>query len=205
MLYLTRALATACLLGLVMSPAVADLYCNFESGLGRNGQPIAGDVPGMLFSTSAGGHMLYADINSGWYSVTSDNGKVFEDGEYFVSGDVAAYVLNPADSGKVSFPFGPASYVTVGYSSQFAFVIEAYDSSNYLLTSAAGPSNTKQQGGSGLSYLTVTHPGIDHILMRDQGGYWMIDNITTNAPIPEPASIVVMAAALAGLIARRRT
>jgi len=204
---LTRATAIACatLCLLAHVPAArADWSCNLESGRGRNFQPIRASIPGLLFSAPAGDDVYFADITSGWYDVTSDNGLVYENGEYFVSGYVGAYVLGLGDQAKISFALGPASRFTIGYSSQFPFVLEAYDGAGSLLTSAGGAANVRSQGGTGLAYLTVNHPGIAYVLLHDEGGYWMVDNITTDAPVPEPASIIALLVALGGLAASRR-
>jgi len=43
------------------------------------------------------------------------------------------------------------------------------------------------------------------VLFHDEGGYWMIDNITTDAIVPEPSSILLgLATGLAGLMRLRR-
>jgi hypothetical protein len=192
----------ACAVALLASGPALAASCNFESGLGKNGQAIGTSEPGFTFTTSTGGSMRYADINSGWYSVTSDNGKVYEDGEYFLSGDVGAYCNNLADQGKVSFTSGLVDFFSVGYSSQYDFVMEAYDASGGLLTSVTGAANTKSQDGTGLSYLSVNHTGISYVVFHDHGGYWMIDNASTD--VPEPASMSVLCLGLAGLLWRRR-
>jgi hypothetical protein len=160
--------------------------------------------PGLAFSTLLGDDVYFADINSGWYSVTSDNGKTYEDGNYFVSGDVAAYIQDLSDAAKIAFPYGTATYFTVGYSSEFPFNLEAYDGSNNLLASASGSANTKDQGGTSLSYLTVSHPNIAYVVLHDSGGYWMMDNLSTDALVPEPASAMIFAIGVAGLILGRR-
>lgn len=191
---------------LATAPAAADHTCTFESGLGKNALAIGTSIgPWWQFGTATGGSMRFADINTGNYRVTSDNGKVIEDGEYFFSGDFAAFVVNSSDIGKLSFLMGSANHVTVGYSSQFGFAVEAYDSAGGLLTSASGTANAKSQGGTGIGYLTVSSPGIAYVLMHDHGGYWLVDNISSDATIPEPASMCSLAALLLGLAFRRRT
>jgi len=189
---------------LAASGAQADLSWGFESGLGHNAQAI-GTVSGLIFSRTSGGNMYYADINSGWYNVTSDNGKVYDEGEYFVSDDVAAYITTPSDGAKISFAYGTATYFTVGYSSLFEFTLEAYDADDQLLDYVTGAANTKSLGSTGVEYLTVSCPDISYVVMHDQGSFWIIDNIETDAPlIPEPTSVVALGAGLAGLMARRR-
>lgn len=190
--------AVAIALALTASGAQADLSWGFESGLGHNAEAI-GSVSGLAFSTVLGSDVYYADINSGWYSVTSDNGKVYEDGEYFVSGDVAAYIANPSDAVKICFDYGTATYFTIGYSSLFEFTLEAYDASDQLLDYVTGPENTKSVGGTGVKYLTISCPDIAYVVLHDEGGFWMMDNITTDAPVPEPSCLVSLLAGLGGL------
>ena len=179
---------------------------NFEIGLGLDSEPIGNKIPGFLFSTTDGGDLYLADINTGYYSVTSDNGKVYEDGSYFVSGDVAVYAANLTDKGKISFTYGPASRFSIGYSSEFDFSLEAYDSAGVLLASDTKPANTKGQGGTELKYVSVDTgmPNIAYVVLHDEGGYWMIDNITTDAVVPEPSSIMLGFAVIAAGIMRIR-
>lgn len=199
MIVAARIVAVVCLLAACV-PCAAQVSCGFENGLGRNAQALGSDIRGMLFSTVSGGSVRYADINTGMYRVTSDNGKVYEDGEYFVSGDVAAFVVSYGDVAKVLFTLGQASYVTVGYTSQFQFVMEAYDAAGSLLTSTTSPANVKSQGGTGLQDIAVTAPGIAYVLMHDEGGCWMIDNIRSDAYVPEPSSMAILLALVGGII-----
>lgn len=192
-------LAITCL----CSPAFAVWSCGFESGLGHNNETI-GTTAGIDFGTTNGGGLRYADINSGCYRATSDNGKVNEDGEYFISGDVAAMAANPWERAKISFLNGTASFFSLGYSSQYEFFLEAYDMSGNLLATDSGPSWTKSQGANGLRYLTVSHTGIAYVMAHDDGGSWMIDNITTDAPVPEPSSLITLSAAGVLLLRTRR-
>jgi len=199
MIVAARIVAVVCLLAACV-PCAAQVNCGFENGLGRNLQAVGSDIPGMAFSTLSGGSVRYADINTGMYRVTSDNGKVYEDGEYFVSGDVAAYVVNYGDVAKMLFTKGLAGYVTVGYSSQFQFVLEAYDGAGSLLTSTTSPANVKSQGGTGLRDITATATGIAYVLMHDEGGCWMIDNIRSDAYVPEPSSMAVLIVLVGGIV-----
>jgi hypothetical protein len=201
---ITAVLIAAITLALAAVGAQADVFLDFESGLGHNGQAIGG-TPGIVFGTTSGSSMYYADINSGWYGVTSDNGKVYDDGEYFVSGNVAAYIANPSDRAKISFAYGTATYFTVGYSSRFGFTLEAYNSSDQLLNYVTGPANTKSQGGTGLSYLTVNSANTAYVILHDQGGFWMVDNIETDAPtVPEPGSCAALFTGVAFVAFRRK-
>jgi len=200
---LAYACAAVALLIASVSPSIAGIYCDFESGLGRNGQAIRTDINGLSFSTTTGGDIYYADINTGNYSVTSDNGKAYEGGDYFMSGDVAAYVANVPDIGRISFQYGSASYLTLGYCAGFPLTLEAYDVQGTLLGSAFGSVNTKTSGGLAMGFLTVTGQSMSYVLLRGTGGYWLIDNISTDAPVPEPSSILAIGCGLAGLLAGR--
>ena len=204
------ACAVACMLIWAAAPgsAVTTYYCDFENGLGHNAEAVGSSVLGLLFTTQSGGDLYFADINSGWYSVTSDDGPPptqYEDGEYFVKGNVAAYVTDLADNAKISFAVGLGSKFTVGYSSQFEFFLKAYDSSGTLLDSITGAGNTRSHDGTGLSYLTLERPSYDIAYVEagseNAGGYWMIDDISW---VPEPGSIVALALGLAGFVILRR-
>lgn len=202
-LRLTAVVALVAAALLVASSAFAGISYNFESALSRNGESI-GSTSGLVFSSVSGSGVRYANIDSGWYSMTSDNGKVSNGGDYFVSGNVGGYLLDLDDQARVDFAYGQASWFTAGYSSEFQFVLEAYDATGELLTSSTGAANTQPQGGNGLAYLTVSHPGISYIVLHDHGGHWMIDNITTDAPVPEPASCATLLTGLIGLAWRFR-
>lgn len=189
---------------LTAGPSLA-ATCNFESGLGKDQQAIGSSHPGFVFSTTSGGSMRYADINSKAYSVTSNNGKTYEDGNYFVSGDVAAYCMNLTDQGKISFAGGPVDFFSIGYSSEYNFFADAYDSTGNLLASVSGDPNTKAHGGTGLGSLQINHSGMAYVVLHDHGGYWMIDNVSTDNPnVPEPASMSALGLGLIGLLFRRR-
>jgi hypothetical protein len=199
---LARIAAAAAAMTLIAFPVLANITCTFEEGVGKSNQAISN--PYLTFATTSGGSMRYADIDSGWYGFRSDNGKVVEDGEYFVSGNVAAYVPGLNDWGKVSCNYGTANYFTVGYSSQWTFVVAAYNATGNLLDSISAPANVASGGSTGLRYLTISHPDISYVTFYGTGAYWCIDNLSTDAPVPEPASMTVIAMGLLGLGVWRR-
>jgi hypothetical protein len=191
--------AVAVLFALIASP-VLGAGSDFESGVGHNGESVGTTQRGFAFSDG----VCFTDINSGWYRFTSDTGRVTEDGEYFISGSAAAAVLNGAAQARIDFTRGIASYLTLGYSSQFALVLDAYDSAGHFLGSSTGTPNVLSSGGTGLAYLTVRGNAISYVLVSGDAGTWCMDNLTTDAPIPEPTPLITLTVALVALGSWRR-
>lgn len=184
-------------------PARSSIYIDFESGLGQDGQPLGSKFAGVMFATTSGQDVLLADVSTGAYSVTSDNGSCYGLGQYFVAGNVAAYT-EQSDPAVIRFTLGYASFVRFGYSSASAIYMDAFDSTGTLLDSVQGSANTKSLGGIGLAFLEVTHPGIACVQIHDTGSFWMIDNLSSDAPVPEPSSVSILGIGILGLATRRR-
>lgn len=212
-------LSILALLGVATTAYATVIQTGFEGFVGHNAEVIGNSIFGLSFSTTAGTDTFFCDINAqipgghAWNSITSDNGKVSGDGEYFISGDVAAYVLDGAM--KIELTGGQrASQFSVGVSSFFDVFLEAYDHTGTIIGGpnaiATGHPNTKTQPagnpGTGLQYLTVTSPAssIAYVLVRSEPGYYVVDNVS--ATVPEPASLVTLAASFIGLVGvvRRR-
>ena len=208
-------LMSVVLLCCIASVASADVQVGFEEWFGHNCEPVANSIMGLSFGTTENTDVYFADINAkvpggyDWYSLTSDNGKVSGDGEYFISGDMAAYVLD--GDMKISLTDGRATTAfTVGVSNLFDVVLQAYDTSGTLISgdgvigTATGAPNTKTQPtatpGTALQYLTVnsTVPNIAYVVIHSEPGFYMVDNISY--VIPEPAGILSLMAGLAGLL-----
>lgn len=190
----TRLLAWAVLAGCVLPLSLAYGWdCGFESGAGRNGLAIGTGIVGLSFSTVQGGDVCFADINSGSYNMRSSNGKSYESGRYSINGDIAAFVANTSDHAKISFTEGQATIFSLHYSSEFGLVLEAYDCSDSLIASASGPSNV---GLGTTNLLTVTGSSIAYVIIHDEGGYWFVDDISTDAPVPEPSSGLLLSLGL---------
>jgi hypothetical protein len=208
---ITTASVVVGLVMLVAGTALADTWtATFENGTGQDQTALGATIAGLQFSTLTGGNMIYIDAATGNYNVTTGSGTIYEQGEYYVGGNVSAAVLNLSDLGKVSFSFGAASNFTIGYSSEFSFQIQAYDSSGVLLDTKTGAANTRSQSGTGLGYLQISRQTADIayvVFGNNYGGYWMVDNVTTDAPqsspiIPEPGALLALAMGMAGLAAR---
>ena len=66
-------------------------------------------------------------------------------------------------------------------------------------------------GGHGLSWMTALAPEgteISYVLLQGTGGYYMIDEISTDAVVPEPSCLAALAigvVGLAGYVRRRRS
>lgn len=183
-------------------PAFSSVYTDFESGIGHDGQPIGYLFPGVVFSTTSGQDVLFADVSTGAYSATSDSGNHYGLGQYFVGGNVAAYT-EQSDPAVIRFTLGSASFVRFGYSSASTIYADAFDASGTLLDSAQGDANVKSSGGAGLVYLQLNHAGISYIQIHDTGSFWMMDNLSSDAPVPEPSSVLALMLGLAGLVVRR--
>ena len=202
--------------------SAADIQTGFEEWLGHNYEPIGDSILGLSFGTTADTDAYFADINAkvvvdeneyDWYSLTSDNAKVSGDGEYFISGDMAAYVLD--GDMKISVSGGKrAKEFTAGVSSFFDVFLEAYDVTGTIISGpngvASGPPNTKTQPvgnpATGLQYLTVSSPtlNIAYVVVRSEPGYYMVDNVSCS--VLEPSSMLAFASGLVGLfgIIRRK-
>ncbi len=211
---ITAALAAALIVAM-SAPAWA-LFIDFEAWADHDQEAIGSLISGLTFTTAAGGDWYFGYIGpfsqSGVYNYAwkSDNGKQDTYWDYFMSGDVAAYVTDIDDVGVISFGSQAMSSVSVGYSiaNGFDFTLEAYDAGGNMLGSAVtgGPNCREAPQGDGLAYLTISQPGISYVKVYGDpasGGYWVVDNITASpsTQIPEPFTC---AYACIGLIAVAR-
>ena len=82
-------------------------FLDFEWGLGQDYEPI--HVPGLDFA-----YANYIDATTGHYSVSSDNGGEWNNGDFWLGGNVA---LNAPLNGflRIDFANTDGSWFTTGY------------------------------------------------------------------------------------------
>jgi hypothetical protein len=96
---------------------------------------------------------------------------------------------------RVDFTGGPVSSVGLWYTtSTNPLHLEAYDSTDVLLTSAVGDVNYGTNSWLGVA---LGSNSIDHVLIHDGGDEYTIDDFTynssdsSNSSVPEPATILI--------------
>jgi hypothetical protein len=200
---LTACLGFAGISAVCAGPMVLDT--DFEMGLGHNTQPVGSSIAGLTFSSFDGlgatSDMYFADVTTGIYNATSGDGTRYENGEYFVGGNVAAFAPDLDWNGSIKFTLGLASVVGIGYSSFFDIFLDGYDAGGNMVAATSGPAVARSKGATGIGMLTLmsAQHDISYVVIRSQGGYWMVDNVSSDAPVPEPGSLLALAAGLAGM------
>jgi hypothetical protein len=209
-------IALVCI-GALALPAISMVNVGFEQGVTRNLEPIGDLIPGLRFTTTGGGGVCFGYIGDAQpynYLWKSDNGKQDPQWDLWMSGDCAAFVVNPDDVAVINFLGDTASFFQVGYSSgrTYSFKIEAYDSAGHLLGPAVTglPHCSEEYGGApGLAYLSLSYANMSSIKLYSDpasGGCWIMDNIsyTPTSEIPEPSALLALALGLVPLVLRRR-
>lgn len=150
-----------------------DGFIDFEDGTDE--AVIRSTIPGLEFTTTLGLDWLYGDIRTGKYNVYPYGHQGYETNGYFF-----AWLGVTGDQGRIDFPQGTATYLSVLVSTSSGVKIDAYDAEgNFLATSGWAENNLHTRT---FTRLTVEVPGMAYVIVHDAGNYWLIDDLCTDAP-----------------------
>ncbi|MBN2654667.1 MAG: PEP-CTERM sorting domain-containing protein [Nitrospirae bacterium] len=189
---------------LAFSAATAQaFFIDFENGLGKNNQPII-DIPGVSFLITGGYNWIYGDSSTyAWNTKSIDLG--YGAGSYQHYGNVFAFLGtdNNAGSGIIDFTNNDGTRFKTGYTSYSTFHLEGYDSTRTLIASSSGPGNLDQADMGWLEIFSPSGQFFDYVIVHDSGNYFIVDNMSgdssgVNPSVPEPSTIILLAAGLAG-------
>ena len=204
-----KVLFTLCVaaLAMVMVPATSyAFFIDFETGYGRNNQPID-DIAGVTFEVTGGYDWIYGDSTThAWNTNSIDLGYNY--GNYQHYGNVFAFLGtdNNAGSGKIDFTNDDGTWFQTGYTANSPFYLEGYDIFGTMIVSASGVNN---YGGADMDFLRIDAPVgqyFDYVMVHDSGNYFLIDNISGdstgipsgNGEVPEPMSMALFGIGLLG-------
>jgi hypothetical protein len=150
-------------------------------------------ITGVQFSTTDGFTWLVGDFSTGQY-----NGK-YPSGEYTSQDDHWAWLGTEQGRGRLDFPNGPASYISLLVSAFSPVTLDAYGEDGQLLESA-GPSRSNINTGT-MDELRIQRltADIHHVIVHDSGNYFLVDSICTDAPGAVPFWRETMQATFEGL------
>lgn len=162
----------------------SDGFMDFEDGV--DGALIASTIPGVVFSSTAGYDWIYADIRTGAYNVNP-----YQAGAYECNGYFFAWLGPAADSGRITFTSGVATYLSCLVSTASGMTLDAYDASDNLIATSGWASSNINTGD--MTLLVVEAPvgeTISYVIAHDTGNYWLMDDIRTDAPgVPGPEGV----------------
>lgn len=189
---------------------------NFEEGLGKNGTPVASSIPGLQFTTTDGFDWIYADVTTGGFNASSDNGNTYGAGQFWMEGNVSVFLGTTQGSGRIDFLNQDGGFFSTGYCASSNFYLEAYDKNGVLLDSDQGGENLRygahDAGGMGFLSVSSGSNNIAYVLMHDTGNQWEVDHMSGNASgvpdqtagVPEPATMLLFGLGLVGGAIRKR-
>lgn len=182
-------------------------FIDFEDGVEGG---YVDNITGVSFEDFNGYAPIYSDSRMGYYNATSDDlGYSYGTGAYHHNGNMSIWAGPEADARGVIVDFtkNDGTWFTTGYSAYSDFSVEAYLTDGSMV-SVVGSYNLF----SPMGYLTVTATSglfIDYVVLHDVGNYWIVDDMSgdasgVNAPVPEPATSLLLSAGLLGLGGFRR-
>ena len=161
----------------ILLPATAGaILIDFEDG--RDGWTIRSTIPGFEFTTTNRHDWVYGDWRTGDYNGPYPNGPNPSDDAFYSNGNFFAWLDTTGDEGIVTFTASHATYLSIGYSSDSVFFLEAYDDLGNLLDSDSGVANLRT---GTMTFLTVEADGMRYVVMHDSGNHWLVDDLTTDA------------------------
>lgn len=176
-------------------------FIDFESG--TDGSPID-DITGISFRDFNGFDSLYGDSRTEDYNTTSDDlGYSQNSGWFHHNGNFWLWAGPNADARGVIVDFdnNDGTFFSTGYSSSSVFYLDAYMTDGTMV-SVSDAGNTE----SPMDYLTVNATAglfLDYVVMHDTGNRWLVDDVSGDAtgvaPVPEPATILLLGIGLAGI------
>lgn len=178
-------------------------FLDFEWGVGHDYEQV--QAPGLYFTA-----LLYNDATLGCYNSSSDNGSEWNDGEFWIGGNVAVGTPMMGGLGRIDFTNADGSWFTTGYCTGYDFFqVEAFDINDNSLDVAMGAPNTRYSHGNddGMDFLTVSSASnnIAYVNISGVAGAWVADNMSGDASgvyspaIPEPTTMVLFSLGLLGM------
>ncbi len=149
----------------------------------------AATIQGIQFTTTNGYTWLVGDFATGMY-----NGK-YPSGGYTSQGTHWAWLGPDESAGRIDFLDGPASNFSILVSGNTPVEVDAYSASNEELA-VAGPITSNYDTGT-MDELSISSDtaNIAYVIVHDDGNYWLLDSMCTNAPgIPTAGSLLNSAA-----------
>lgn len=177
----------AIMLGGVFAPFALSQtgFINFEEG--TDASVIRSTIPGLTFTTTAGYDWIYGDWRTHTYNGPYPNGAYTSNANFF------AWLGPNQGSGRIDFIYGTATFLSVLTSTYSGLTLDAYDAKGNLVGNSGWATSNINTGN--MTRLTVAAPAISYIIIHDTGNYWLIDDLTTDAPgVPGQPSITALVA-----------
>lgn len=176
-----------------------DIFVGFEDGTDFG--IITNQYAGIMFSTPDGVNWIYGDITKGGWNYP----VYYCDGDFWAALDDWSGVNTRA---RIEFTEGTASYVSILSATYTGVMLEAYSKDGTLLDSTGMCGDNTNTGK--MTRLTVSSGAGDiaYVEIHDSRGYWIVDDLCTDAPVssepeqpvPEFPYIILPIVAIAGML-----